>query len=148
MFTALTLSIRYTSSGLMLRGGQGSSPRSLAFSTPFMDKVVLREATLGGSSQGEAVTPAAEKHARRLGLYGSVVLTKQRIHELMPSVKSVGIDLAVDPEDAGYATICFTITTADCVSRALECDDSLRDALIAHLPQDHYQHLTFKYQFV
>lgn len=93
----------------------------------------------------ETITPAAEKHAKSLGMYGSIILTKKIVRETIPSMKALYIDLKLDPDEGGIPTICFAITFRESVDRAVELDDALQDTLFDQIPTDHRVHLSFAY---
>jgi len=102
---------------------------------------------LGGhiSSVPETTTPAAEKYARSLGMYGSVILTKKIVRDTIPLMKALYVDLKADPDEGGFPTICFAITFRESVDRAVELDDALQDTLFDQIPTDHRVHLSFAY---
>lgn len=95
----------------------------------------------------ETITPAAEKHARSLGLYGSLVLAKEIARETLPSMRALNVDVKEDPDEGGYPTICFAITTREPVDRVVELDDALQDALYNYIPAHHRPYLSFAYRF-
>ncbi len=103
--------------------------------------------SLSTNVRSTTVTPAAEKYARSLGLYGALVLTKGLVRETIPVMKALTVDKKMDPDDGGYSTICFTITIPESVDRALELDDALQDVLYDRLPSDALFYFTFTYRF-
>lgn len=92
-------------------------------------------------------TPAAMKYARSLGLYGSLVMTTQIILENFSPPGAIHVDVKKDPDEGGYTTICFTITTTESVDRVLELDDVLQDALYDRIQPDHHSYISFAYHF-
>ncbi len=93
------------------------------------------------------VTPNAAKYAKSLGLYGSLVRTTEIVHKVLPTSRSLNVDVKKDPEEGGYPTICFAITTAESVDHVLELDDALKDALYESIPGNDRLYLSFIYRF-
>ena len=93
------------------------------------------------------ITPAAEKYAKHLGLYGALVLTKTLVHEQFSSMKALTVDVKEDPDEGGYSTICFAITIHESVDRVLELEDALYDMLYDRLPPDALFYFSFTYRF-
>lgn len=101
-----------------------------------------------GDSVSETVTPAAEKFAKALGIYGALVLTKEIIREQMGSAMTgFHVDRRDDPDESGFSTICFTITTHESVDSMLQRDNDLQEALISRLPPNACLQFSFDYQF-
>jgi hypothetical protein len=113
------------------QGEQSSSMRS-----PFPSGISATE-----------ITPAAEKYAKHLGLYGALVLTKTLVHEQFSSMKALTVDVNEDPDEGGYSTICFAITIHETVDRVLELEDALYDMLYDRLPPDALFYFSFTYRF-
>lgn len=95
----------------------------------------------------ETITPAAEKYARALGLYGSLVVTKEIVRETLPSMGALHIDVKKDPDEGGHSTICFAVTIRESVDCVLELDDALQDALYDRVSAPARLYLSFTYQF-
>jgi hypothetical protein len=95
----------------------------------------------------EAITPAAEKYARAHGLYGSLVLAREIVQQMVPSMKALHVDMNEDPDEGGYTTIRLTITTQETVERVLEADHTLQTALYERIPARALMYLAFMYQF-
>ena len=95
----------------------------------------------------EVITPAAEEYARSHGLYGALVLAKKTVHELLPSMRALSIDLKQDPDEGGYPSIGFTITIKEPVAHVLELDDALQDALYDRIPTEYLPYFSFAYRF-
>ena len=122
---------------------------------PMLKAQVKLEAEVTGSvgsnlplgSVLESITPAAERHARALRLYGSFLLAKHIVRQTIPSLTGLYIDVSQDPDEGGYPTICFTLTVPEAVDRALELDDVLQEALYKHIPPQHRMYLAFNYRF-
>jgi hypothetical protein len=99
------------------------------------------------SSKTDIITPAAEQHAKFLGLYGVLILTKEIVHETIPSMMALVIDVKEDPEDEGYTTVCFTITVYDSVEQVMQLDNILQGTLYKRLPTQALPYFSFSYQF-
>jgi hypothetical protein len=95
----------------------------------------------------EAITPAAAAYAKSHGLYGAVVLAKKVVHEVIPSMRALSVDLKQDPDEGGYPTICFTMTIKESVDHVLDLDDALQDALYDRIPAELLPYLSFSYHF-
>lgn len=95
----------------------------------------------------ETVTPAAESFAREKGMYESLIRTKGLVRKIMPSTRSLSVDIEDDPDEGGYTSVCLQITTSEPVERVLELDSALENALIDQIPPEHRIFLTFAYQF-
>jgi hypothetical protein len=115
-----------------VRQGEKSSPMR----SPFPSGISVAE-----------ITPAAEKYAKHLGLYGALVLTKTLVHEQFSSMKALTVDVKEDPDEGGYSTICFAITIHETVDRVLELEDALYDMLYDRLPSDALFYFSFTYRF-
>ena len=105
---------------------------------------------LGGlrDAVSEAVTPAAEQFAKALGIYGALVLTKEIVREQMGSAMTAfHVDRRDDPDESGFSTICFTITTHESVDSMLQRDNDLQEALINRVPPNACLQFSFAYQF-
>jgi len=98
-------------------------------------------------SNPETVAPDAEKYAKSLGLYGALMLTKTIVREIFPMMTALALDKKQDPDDEGYSTICFTITTSASVNRVMELDDALQDILYERTPVDALLYFSFTYRF-
>lgn len=106
--------------------------------------------SLGGRTSDalERIDLAAEKYARSVGMYGSLVLTKQILREKMGSaMAALNVNLREDPDSDGYITICFTVTLRVSVDQALELDDALQETLIERIPPNDRICLSFSYDF-
>jgi hypothetical protein len=95
----------------------------------------------------EAITPTAEEYAKSHGLHGALVLAKKTVHELLPSMRALSIDLKQDPDKGGYPIVCFTITIKEPVAHVLELDDALQDALYDRIPTESLPYFSFAYRF-
>lgn len=96
----------------------------------------------------EAVTPVAEQFAKKLGIYGALVLTKEIVREQMSSaMTALHVDRKDDPDESGLTTICFIITTRESVDSMLQRDNDLQEALISRVPANACLHFSFAYQF-
>jgi len=96
----------------------------------------------------ETIIPEAEKHAKTIGVYGSLKLATETVHDIMPYVWGMTIDLVKDPEaEDDEPTICFHLTVKESVDRMLELDDALQRALFDRLPPKDRPHFSFLYDF-
>lgn len=93
------------------------------------------------------VTPNAEKYSKSLGLYGALLRTTEIVHKVLPTSRALNVDMKTDPEEKGYTTICFSITTAESVESVLRLDDALKDELYDSIPADDRLYLSFIYNF-
>lgn len=93
------------------------------------------------------ITPAAEKYAKHLGLFGALVITKTLVYEKFSSMKALTVDVKEDPDEGGYSTICFAITIHESVDRVLELEDAFYDMLYDRLPPDALFYFSFTYRF-
>ena len=94
----------------------------------------------------EVVSPGAEKYAKSLGAYGSLILTKKLIWETIPNLRHLSIDRQEDLDEGGYPVVRFTITTPDPVERVLEQDDQLQRAFCRRIPPRHQPYFAITYQ--
>lgn len=96
----------------------------------------------------ETIIPEAEEHAKTIGVYGSLKLATETVHDIMPYVRGLTIDLVKDPEgEDDDPTICFYLTVRESVDRMLELDDALQRALFDRLPAKDRLHFSFIYDF-
>jgi hypothetical protein len=95
----------------------------------------------------ETITPAATEYAKSHGLYGALVLAKKIVHELIPEMRALYVDLKRDPDEGGYPTLCFAITIKESVDHVLELDDALQDALYDRIPTEFLPYISFVYRF-
>jgi len=98
-------------------------------------------------SNTDMIMPAAEEYAKSIGVYGALILTKEIVHETIPSLKALVIDVKEDPEDEGYTTVCFTITVHDSVEQVMKFDNALQDTLYERLPSQALPYFSFSYRF-
>ena len=102
---------------------------------------------IGSPTPSIIVTPDATKYARSLGMYGSLVRTIEILQKVLTTSKALNVDVKTDPEEKGYTTICFSITTAESVESVLHLDDVLKDELYDSIPADDRLYLSFIYNF-
>ena len=96
----------------------------------------------------ESISPEAERHAQAVGLYGSLKVAKEAVHEVITDLRGMSIDLLLDPEaEDGDPTICLTLTVGESVDRMLELDDALQRILYDRVPVKDRPHFSFFYNF-
>jgi hypothetical protein len=111
------------------------------------DRLSLMISPFSSGISAAEITAAAENYAKHLGLYGALVLTKTLVHEQFSSMEALTVDVKEDPDEGGYATICFAITIQESVDRVLELEDALYDMLYDRLPPDALFYFSFTYRF-
>ena len=95
----------------------------------------------------EVITPVAEEFAQAKGLSQAVALTREIVHQTVPAMSALNVDLAEDPEDEGLTTICFTITTRESVDDAVKSYYALQEALGKRIPIEDCLQISFSYKF-
>ncbi|MBI3697249.1 MAG: hypothetical protein HY238_20740 [Acidobacteria bacterium] len=95
----------------------------------------------------EVITPAAEQFAQAKGLSQAVGLTREIVHQAVPAMSALNVDVAEDPEDEDLTTICFTITTRESVDDAVKSYYALQEALYQRMPVEERFQISFRYQF-
>ncbi len=114
--------------------------------TSFATATVITEGADAGRIP-EAITSAAKDLAKTLGVYDSLVLIKRTIREVFPAGTALSVDVQEDPDEGGYPTIAFTISTSGSVERVGELDNNLQDHLFAQVPASDRLHFSFLYKF-
>jgi hypothetical protein len=155
LFTPTSVAIRALGHGL-LGGALLMSPQPDITQTTFR-QIAHTESSLDvgvGSSLGYFevdlrgnVEFGAAEFARRQGLYGALVLTQNRVRQVIPSITSLAIVLKSDPDDIEFKSICFEIGTAAPWDRISAADDRLQNDLFDIVPAAHRLHLCFSYRF-
>jgi hypothetical protein len=101
-----------------------------------------------GDQTSETVTPAAERYAKSLGIYGFVILVKSILKQTMrSSLLALYVDLREDPDDHTSKTICFYATVRLSADEAIELDESVQSQLVASIPPVDRVHLSISYEF-
>jgi hypothetical protein len=96
----------------------------------------------------ETVTPAAEQLAKKLRIYGEVLLAKRIVRTLLADViTSLYVDRKNDPDASLVSVICFTMSTRESVNTMLKKDNELQELLIKQVPSNACLHFSFTYQF-
>lgn len=129
---------------------QPNPPTWVLFWTWHERKEKVESGSLGGriSDIPERIELAAEKYARSVGLYGSLVLAKQIIREQLASCLSgISVDLREDPDDVDYATVCFVLQIRESAERMLELDQALQETMIEKIPARDLVHISILYRF-
>ncbi len=114
-------------------GGNGKSvaPSLAPFAAELSSHAPERELT--------HVSEDAERFARRHGLWGSIIFIKSWIAGYIDAIDGARIDLVIDREVDGWATLCLTIRTRAGLETALNLDARLRETIgesiaCRHLP--------------
>jgi len=100
------------------------------------------------SSVTGVITPAAEKFARSLGIYGTLVIVRELVREKMQDVMTaLHIDRKDDPDEQDASGICLTIFTKSSVDTMLDRDDDLQLAVVNRVSARASVQFSFAYQF-
>lgn len=96
----------------------------------------------------ETITPEVESYAKTTGVYGRLKVAKEAVHEVMPHLRGITIDLLKDPEtEDADPMICFRIAVNETVDQMLRLDSALQQLLYDRLPPKGRPHFSFIYDF-